>query len=510
MIECPPVFRLHSLDLWWEEYLCETDREEIIAYLTEFSPESLQSGYGETTIYMPKGGEDYTVETEIKGIASGMARFSDNFECVVKLFTLRLALLAESENLFRLHLGIIEFAHFLYKRRSEPGVLDEATRFYALAVSVSDEVYAELSKEPWFDGNCINEAAKRLSIIFEKSELFNVALQVIEKVCAEGWPGDWSNRTRRIQRKLEKQGVSSANTDYAVEEALATALFQPRDVIEVYESLKDGFEDVLNRVSASRPWVIESSDPPEPIPSPKSGPVKLQRLEVRVAVDTPNKLFEVTKGATTRQAQFPPVTRDFIGVEWWEFINIIAAASDRQGGIREGVEQWWVLETDPLEMQNVSPSKTPRFELTLLSNDPYGLTKKSDPFASLHPYIKPNWNTGEALLRKNEYANRPRPAYLYFESDHHGRRVATGFVGGKDRNIWDNEIGLGGIMRDSNFDLYSELADAVNTGLERGFTPTGPWVGRFITGAEPGTFECGFYARAEFSKPGFSTPMWLD
>ena len=107
-------------------------------------------------------------------------------------------------------------------------------------------------------------------------------------------------------------------------------------------------------------------------------------------------------------------------------------------------------------------------ESTLPSNDPYGLTKKSDPFASLHGFRKPNWNTSESLLRKNSYSNRPRPDYLYFESEHDRRKVSTGYIGGTDRNIWDNEINLGEIMHDTSFDLSPELASTVESGLEDG------------------------------------------
>ena len=43
-----------------------------------------------------------------------------------------------------------------------------------------------------------------------------------------------------------------------------------------------------------------------------------------------------------------------------------------------------------------------------------------------------------------------------------------------------------------------------------GFTPTGPWVGRFVTGPEDGMFEAEFFASATFEKSGFREPLWQE
>lgn len=53
MIECPPVFQLHSLDLWWEERSCELPVE---------CRNRLEStrGYGLTAL---EGESDETKET---------------------------------------------------------------------------------------------------------------------------------------------------------------------------------------------------------------------------------------------------------------------------------------------------------------------------------------------------------------------------------------------------------------------------------------------------------------
>jgi len=471
MEDIPGFITAYGIQGWWSEEFTAEERALMISVLEDRAPELLSPGYVPSYSYDTRGVRSSDLPSDLDSLTRSPVSKAENALTHAKVLKKKLEILQARRDIFGEHLTLMHLGDAYYKQRSDPLTLELAIEAYESCVSMSDLVLENL---PWKGENPFHPAAERLALIYTGSGRGEEALRVLYKMKFEGWQGDWDKRIARTAKKAQ----------------IAPATVQ---------AIQD---EIASRVKPA------PKEPTQPRKNPKFviPDFELRRKDLSITVDMQAETFEVEQSGRTRRASFPPLDKYQRGVPWYEFISFVAAVTDRRGWRREGVNEWFVLETAPLDLEDFSTNKTPRFTLTALENDPYGVNQSE---TALFKALSNDLFWVEEL---NSLASPggPQSASLRFACDHNGFRRSAGFILGPGQDIWRRERGLGGIITDDDFDLYSELHWTVERGLADGFTPTGPWVGRFITGPEDGMFEAEFIASATFEKSGFREPLWQD
>lgn len=471
MEDTPGLITAYGIQGWWFKTFNEDERSLMISVLENRAPTLLDPAYVPREIYDIRGVRRLPITEDLNALTGSPVSTAKHAETHAKVLEKVLEIMRKRRDIFNEHLTLSALGDAYYKLRSDPEKLELAIHAYESAVDMSDLTIQNL---PFEGETVIHPSAGRLALIYTNAGRGEDALKVLFKMKAEGWRGDWD---KRIARTVKKLGIPSEIVQAIESEAAALAPLQ------------------TDRKPKKR------TNPKFVVPA-----FELQRTDLSITVDMQSKIFEVQRAGTTRQAVFPPLEKYQHVVPWYEFINFVASVTSRRGRRREGVNDWFILETSPLDLEDVSPNRTPPFTLTLLSNDPYGV---NDSRTALAKALSNDFYWVEEL---NSLASPggPQTASLFFYCDQNGFRKSEGYILGPGQDIWKRERSLGGIIADSDFDLYSELFWTVERGLADGFTPTGPWIGRFVTGPEDGMFEANFFAAATFEKPGFREPLWKD
>lgn len=471
MEDTPGFISAYGIQGWWFDTFSAEERALMVSVLQDRAPELLSPGYVPTKSYGPDGVLRSDITSDLDSLTYSPVSKAENASTHAKVLRKKLEIQRAQQNIFGQHLTLMHLGDAYYKGRSDPLLFELAVSTYEDSVEFSDQAGTDL---PWDGDLPSHPAAERLALIYTNAGRGEDALRILYKVKIEGWRGDWDKRISRCAKKL----------------ALAP---------ELVEHIRNEVASTTTPLKQKSPR--KGNDTKFVIPD-----FTVDRDDLAISVDMQGKTLEVTHGQEVRKAGFPPRDKFQRGLPWYEFISFVAAVTGRRGRRREGVNEWFLLETDPLDLVDCHFNEAPRFTLTRLRNDPYGVTNGQ---TALYKALSDDLSWVEEI-NKMESPGGPQSASLRFSCNHNGFRNSLGYILGPDQNIWKRERGLGGIITDDHFDLYSELHWTTEKGLADGFTPTGPWIGRFITGPENGVFEAEFFASATFEKPGFREPLWLE
>lgn len=471
MEDTPGFITAYGIQGWWFDTFTPEERALMVSVLEERAPELLSPGYVPTKDYDANGVLRSTIVSDLDNLTHSPVSKAGNSATHAKVLQKKLEILRSHRDIFGEHLTLMHLGDAYYKGRSDPSMLQLAISTYEESVEFSDQAGKNL---PWKGDLPSHPAAERLALIYTNAGRGEDALRVLYKMKLEGWRGEWD---KRIARCVKKTGVEPELAQRIEDEAASTAF-------------------PLNKQPAR-----ERRNPKFVIPD-----FSLDKDDLAITVDMQGKTLEVNEAGKVRKAGFPPLDKYQRGLPWYEFISFVAAVTSRRGRRREGLDEWFLLETDPLDLVDVHFNEAPRFTLTRLNNDPYGVTNSQ---TALSKALSDDLFWVEELNRLVSPGG-PQSASLRFSCDHNGFRRRCGYILGPGQDIWKRERSLGGIITDDHFDLYSELHWTIERGLADGFTPTGPWVGRFVTGPEDGMFEAEFFASATFEKSGFREPLWQE
>ena len=443
----------------------------MVSVLEERAPELLSPGYMPSKHYALNGVLRSGITSDLDSLTHSPVNKAENAATYAKVLLKKLEILRSQRDIFGEHLALMQLGDAYYKGRSDPLMLELAISTYEESVDFSNEAGRNL---PWKDDLPAHPAAERLALIYSNFGRGEDALRVLYKMKFEGWRGNWDKRVTRCVKK------------HALEP-------------ELVQRIEDEIASIF--IPLNKQPVRERRNPKFVVPE-----FALDKDDFTITVDMQGQTLEVNEAGKVRKAGFPPLGKYQRGLPWFEFISFVAAVTGRRGRRLEGVNDWFLLETDPLDLVDVHFNEAPRFTLRRLRNDPYGVTNRQ---TALNKALSDDLFWMEEL-NKLVSPGGPQSASLRFSCDHNGFRNSLGYILGPGQDIWKRERELGGIITDDQFDLYSELHSTIEQGLADGFTPTGPWVGRFVTGPEDGMFEAEFFASATFEKSGFREPLWQN
>lgn len=471
MQNIPGFISAFNLETWWTTRLTPKERETFVDVLLDYDPEVLHPNYaGSPDSVDSEGNQVSRLSTELDRIVNGPFTRAIYAPIRVKILQLYLLVLEEEGDIFRKHLALTWLGDAYYKMRDIPLMIEHAVEAYEKCLGMSTEVAQNL---PWDGPLPSHNAAKRLSIIYADWGDYPAALRVNFKMKLEGWNGDWDKRISRIAKKGQFSDEELALIEMGVD--VSRPILEHKHI------------DIPPTVSYHHELLV-------------------QRSGISITIDMRNQCFEVNASGTRKTASFPPHESSGSAVTWQEFLNVVASLTAREGHQVEGSDQWWLLETDPLDLEHAYGADIPPHTLTLLKGNPYGIVFPEDPFPRRFREEARNLNLKSLYSKPSTTDNFS--AYLYTYADHRSKRDSCGFISPTGEESWGSRVELGGSYGNQNLDLYSELRWTIEQGLKEGLTPTGPWIGRIITGPLDGMFRATFYASAEFKPPGFKQPLW--